>query len=120
MRCTQFYGLSKSAKAFLDGLGTRLAYTDHIKRVFPDGRTETFESEHRECNFERKDSDRVVGMFDDVTLVDYILYDGRALEERVQREIWSSGPMIFTALWDPRKETWVDETLWEQSEIDDY
>jgi len=40
----------------------------------------------------------VCGMFDDIPLYEYVLYDGRTARETVQVELWSSGPMIWTQL----------------------
>lgn len=117
MRCTQFYGLSKQAQAFLRGLGTHLAYTDHIRRVYADGRIETFQQERQENNYICEQSDRITGMFDDAILDNYRLPDGRLLEERTQVEHWSSGPMIYTALWDVSANQWVKETLWKAKEL---
>ena len=39
-----------------------------------------------------------VGMFEDLSLFEYELQDGRTAKEVVQQEIWSSGPMIWLQL----------------------
>ncbi len=118
MRCTQFFGLSDRGHAFLKAQGTKLVYTDHIRREYPDGRIEELDQERHGPTYTVTTSEtRIVGMFDDAPLDDCVMADGRLLEERVQADPWSSGPVIFTALWDVVKDEWVDETLWTDDEI---
>jgi len=112
MRCTQFIGLSEAAQDYLS-LGEHHAYTEYVKHVFPDGSEKVFDPVVvRHPNYECRDSGRLCGMFDDVELTDYVLPDGTILEERPQETYWSSGPMIYTALWNAKTGAWVKETLW--------
>lgn len=118
MRCTQYVGLSAQAHNLLDTLGSSHVYTDYVRREHSDGRVENLEPRKVwESNYKPQDSDRICGMFDDVTLIDYHLKDGRVWEEREQETYWSSGPMIYTALWDREKNTWIKESLWTAQQL---
>ena len=91
MRCTQPMGLPEEAKTFLANNAVRLNICPHCSR--DDG-------------FDQK-AYAHVGMFDDLPLYEYRLKDGRVASEVVQREIWSSGPMIWLSL----KIAGTDETF---------
>lgn len=116
IRCTQWIGLSPAAEAMIAGESV-LLYTEVGVRKYPDGREEPFERSTQGSSVETIESGRFAyGMFDEeIPLNNYRLPDGRLLEEHVQAEPWSSGPMIFTAL--KHNGEWVEESLWPEKEI---
>lgn len=66
----------------------------------------------------------VSGAWDEVAGVLYEYYWTRnenqwsvVYREKVQAEIWSSGPMYFVALTDPDG-NWVEESLWTENEME--
>lgn len=88
IRMTQPYGLPKEAQVFLEQHAMRMNRCEHC------GRDDGYEREQI----------GTTGMFDDLKLWRYTLTlrspDGTPLTatERVQREVWSSGPMIWLCL----------------------
>jgi hypothetical protein len=46
-----------------------------------------------------------------------IQIEGASFQEKVQAEIWSSGPHVYTALWDASTNWWLEETLWTEDEM---
>lgn len=82
MRCTQPYGLSHAAEQFLCANAIVYNLCVHCNRS--DGFA--------------KEPIRSYGMFDEFYLYCYLLKGGRKAEEFIQRETWSSGPMIWLGL----------------------
>ncbi len=109
MRCTQPMGLAPVAVEFLKQNAVVFNGCEHCGRN--DG-------------YERKVIGQT-GMFDEMDLHEYPLKDGRVAREFVQGEIWSSGPMIWTALevghWDQQGNRYgtIEQFLWPESEICD-
>ena len=97
IRETQPMGLAPRAEAFLKEHGILKDYCEHCDR---------------NNGYERRVYQRV-GMFDDLALCEYTLKDGRTARQFVQREVWSSGPMIWTAL-----EVEGEKFLWPEEEIE--
>lgn len=97
MRCTQPYGLSPAARAFLHEQGLRDDPCSHCGR---------------DSGYVKEKYGNVPGA-GDLPLFRYTLKDGSVAEEFVQCEIWSSGPMIWTALRlaDGRELLWPEEEL---------
>ena len=56
------------------------------------------------------------GMWNKRPLYKYIFPDGRMYFEKLQEAIWSSGPVLFTALVD-ESGRWVPESLWTEEGI---
>lgn len=110
MRCTQPMGLPAQAEVFLAQKTKRRNPCTHCDR--DDGPV--------------KKEVASVGMYDDLPLYQYELKDGGTATEFVQKEEWSSGPMIWVALrlsdgttieWDPAHmtEDWDPEAQVVQS-----
>jgi hypothetical protein len=60
------------------------------------------------------------GMFDDLyELKGFRLKDGSPVYEQKQEVIWSSGPMLFTALEDENGQ-WIEDSLWSTEEMQSY
>lgn len=92
MRCTQWIGLSSRSRELASAAVSEDTYS------------------------------HTYGMFDEeLPLTRYVLEDGRALEEYVEHEIWSSGPMLYTALrdtttgesfgWEPGEDSDIDRDI---------
>jgi len=64
--------------------------------------------------------EQLEGMFGEPVWDIHYYYENGCLKYKdyVQAEPWSSGPCIFIALWDIEKDCPVNETLWDQSEVD--
>lgn len=97
-----------------------LLYTDHVRKEYPDG---TFEDMAPKCyhDIPRRASGRKwQGMFDGESgdLMVYTLCDGTEVEEYIQAEPWSSGPMIFLALRNTETKEPLKWSLWTDGEID--
>lgn len=121
MRCTQFIGLNNRAKDLLKRNKVRL-YTEHRVRTYPDGRVEIMPEVEMFDIPQRDSTEKWTGMFEEENepLVIYTLKDGREVEEYVQEEIWSSGPMIFLALKDYISKEPLKDTLWTCTELGSY
>jgi len=109
MRCSQIMGLSDGARKFLKK-GEKLLWTDHIRRVFPDGSEEEEVYEH--CAVEIRPGEGSYGMFHEFEFDEFVFPDGTVYEEYVQHEVWSSGPMIWLAIRHKDTKEPVKETLW--------
>ena len=119
MRCDQFIGLSKAVHKIIKGDDV-YKYTDHVRRIFPDGTVEEFENEVYGPNVVHSIGEYTyAGMFQEYKLPMYTFHDGSILQEKEQQTIWSSGPMIFTALVDNNGE-WIKESLWTAEEMEQY
>ena len=129
MRTTQFIGLSKEAIDFIDQMA--------IKEVkLPDGWEDKAEQSYNWYHLSYINGYKqalldylpkqfitnpigvVTGMFDEEvhTLLEYKLIDGNWVEEYIQAEPWSSGPVIFLAL--REKESKRVIVKWPQEDID--
>lgn len=121
MRCDQFYGLNEWAHVFVSSITEKCI--EYTQRVYKDGRTETLEPKELEvCKIKTEilKSECAYGMFDNkYPLYRYTFPDGRVFTEYVQSVIWSSGPMIFTALKDEQGNP-VPESLWDENKIEGY
>lgn len=135
MRTTQFIGLSSNAWDYIK------ANVSVVKKYFPmvEARLEKIMKEKTHIDSDNSDfiegfyaaieefspteysQDQlspVTGMFDeDVHILKrYYLKQGGYVDEYVQAEPWSSGPVIFLALMDSNGQP-IPETLWSQEEI---
>lgn len=89
IRETQYYGLNKKAKKFLEKKGIK----EHVELVID----KKIEKEWDRLKTKEYDNER--GMFDEkVPLHMYYLKDGKKMREKVQATPWSSGMCIFTCL----------------------
>ena len=95
MRCTQYYGLHDKAIEYLNKFSVH--YTDYICRVFDGGAVDRLTVKGSE-SLVKSEPYANVGMFGEQSLYKYTLPDGTVLYEVVQKEEWSSGPMIWTTL----------------------
>lgn len=115
----QWMGLTQRAKDLIRGETVDVEITT-IRR-YPDGREILVLSKEKEFNILRQKSARKVqnpfsGV--DYSLYDFIFPSGRVLEEHVQAQPWSSGPVVFIAL--KEKDDWIPESLWSEDEIQEY
>ena len=91
MRSTQIFGLTENAENFL---------TKNVKRWSENicHHCDRFDSKSAKRVYDPKTGKRK-GMFDDgPPLYEYIIEDGRIIQEVVQAVPWSSGPCIFLCL----------------------
>lgn len=128
MRTTQFIGLPNEAIEFLDQMAIKevklpkdwednldngnwdyLSYLSGYKQALYD---------YLPKQFITNPIGVVTGMFDEEvhTLLEYKLTDGNWVEEYIQAEPWSSGPVIFLALRDKESKRVIVE--WSQEDID--
>ena len=128
MRTTQFRGLPNEAIDFLDQMAIKkvkfpdnwedkidsyswdhLSYINGYKQALHDYLPKTFISNPIGV---------VTGIFEEEvhTLLEYKLIDGNWVEEYIQAEPWSSGPVIFLAL--REKESKRVIVKWPQEDID--
>jgi len=120
MRQDQIVGLNEWSRKFVEGEKV-LLFTERITRIYPDGKKE----ELPPCpvygsSIKKEESGETYeGMFGEkYPLYKYTFPDGRVYYEKVQRCIWSSGPVFFLALQD-EEGNWVPESLWTEEEIRD-
>lgn len=120
MRMTQFIGLNSYATDLIT-VEPVLCYVDYIRRVYIDGKEEILENPVYKSPIQIKPSD--INFYQDfseqVPLSIYSLPGGVDYYEIVQHTIWSSGPVIFTALKNFEDE-WIESTLWTDKEMDPY
>lgn len=117
MRCDQVIGLNEAAEELIQS-SKRLIWTEKVARTYPNGRIEEYTREHNECP--ASSYEVFHGMFDDeYPLMEYLLSDGRKVQEYVQAEPWSSGPCFFIALKDKVSGNPLPETLWTDTEIEE-
>jgi len=98
---------------------------DYIRRVFfledNEIREEQLEQDILEKTIKDEAYDHVQGMFEEkISLYRYIFPDGRIYEEREQAVAWSSGPVIFTALFDVNEDRWVKGTRWLRTDMNKF
>lgn len=118
IRETQVMGLHERARALIE-LGEVHSHWEDVVRTYPDGRTESERRVVRVPAVRTQASERTFpGMFgEQYPLMDHHLPDGSTLEEAVQQEIWSSGPVIYLALRRPDG-SWEPSSLWLESELE--
>lgn len=120
MRSTQFYGLNDRAKEYLENnANKKLLYVDKVSRLYSEGEVVVdFASEVLDLE-KYPAGDEVLGMFEEKvhTLQVYKMRDGSFVEEYIQAEPWSSGPMIFLALRDLTSKEIVEVSLWADDEM---
>lgn len=98
MRQSQPFGLPNNALEFLFDNAVRIDVCKHCKRH----------------GGYKKEKIGTYGMFDEIDLYRYTLLSGETADEYIQREVWSSGPMIWLGL------TWKGtEFKWQDSEMMD-
>ncbi len=107
-RSTQFIGLSKIAINYLN----KNALREEIKVCKECG---------TECggDFVYSKGEEVLGMFEEPVhkLTTYKHKNGKEIEEYIQAEPWSSGPMIFLALRYKENKNPIKSSLWSEEEI---
>lgn len=121
MRETQFIGLSPATEYLINDItnsivvGTRTITDKYFDTDIPLTRIENIleVSPKKESKSQYKCSG-MVG--EDIPLDRFTFSETVWLEECVLLEIWSSGPMIFTALRD-HNGNWIKESLWENSGV---
>jgi hypothetical protein len=102
MRTTQFIGLSEEAKTYLASFGQEYVLRVTLE-INEDGDSKILSSQKIKKNLVKEIPNQriTLGMFEEeIGLSDYILPDGTRLEEHVQFEEWSSGPVIATGLYE--------------------
>lgn len=124
IRQTQFIGLNQQAKALLND-PMKIVGKDYIRRVWfldnDETREEELEQEIRAPTIKKEEYTFLIGMFEEkLPIYRYTFPDGRIFEEREQTTIQSSGPVIFTALFDMQENKWVQGTRWSRTEIAKY
>jgi hypothetical protein len=120
IRELQWIGLTQEATDLV--LGETVPVEVTTVRKYPDGREVVLRRIEHEPTTEIRNSERaVIDPFSDSDihlLKDFVLPNGRILEEHVQAKPWSSGPVVFTAL--KENGEWLKETLWPEDEIEPY
>jgi len=116
MRCDQMIGLNDWAKEFILGeeivIGER-SITDSLY----DGTITTKTEPIKQSTVKKEKYDEAIG-FNVWGLNRYIFEDDRVVEEYVQENPWSSGPMFFFALRDTKTQEPISESLWSDMEIE--
>lgn len=109
-------GLSERGEQIL---GSPVEVIERGERLWPDGRSESFERTLLRRPGRSFDSgQRIEGMFgEQYPLATYELVDGRTLTEYVQETYWSAGPCIFLALCEGAEEEPLAESLWTEKEM---
>ena len=130
MRTTQFIGLSKEAIDFIDQMAMKevklpdgwedkaeqsynwdyLSYINGYKQALID---------YLPKSFITNPIGVVTGMFGEEvhTLLEYKLKDGSSVQEHIQSEIWSSGPVIFLEL---RTLSGITIASWSDKDMENY
>lgn len=126
IRETQFIGLNQHAHALLHD-PMKIIGRDYIRRVLfgSDGESiiedVNLEKDITEPTIKKEEYDLVQGMFEEkIPLYRWTFSDGRIYEEREQAHFWSSGPVIFTALFDVLENKWVKGTRWSRADMNSY
>ncbi len=119
IREDQYIGLNDWASHLVSD-GHIIGYTDYTRRVYEDKTVEDIETEGTKCLVKREPSGRTFDMFDnEYPLYKYTFPDGKVVQEFLQAEPWSSGPVIFVALEDEAGNP-IKESLWIDEEISEY
>lgn len=117
-RSDQFVGLNERAEKLVESKQKHVGIKTIIIEKF-DGESKTIKENIFEPEIETTVSNKyqLYGMFDhSYPLNVYTFPDGKKLYEKHQTTIWSSGPVMFTALVD-ENDNWIEETLWTEDEI---
>lgn len=117
IRMTQFIGLNQRAKDWLrdnvELIKSNVVICPHCGREISHEMVENKVVDGRSC----------LGMFcEEISLLTYILKNGRLACEVVQAEPWSSGPMIFTHLYIDGEEGLAEKEFvgsWTGTEIEE-
>jgi len=125
MRCTQFIGLSKVAKSWLNKYCKKVQYFQKVFRAY-DGSQDWVEVDNSEgvelISKPLEENSEVTGMCGELTytLQQYEMDNSSIVEEYVQCTHWSSGPCIFLALRFQSTKKPVVKSLWTEEEINSY
>ncbi len=114
-RSDQFAGLNPWARALV--AGTPQPVSEKGVRTSPDGSQTAFERSFTVSDVRAQESTEFYhGMFKDpYPLMVYLLPDGRRLQEFVQADPWSSGPVFFLALKENNEP--LAASLWDEQAI---
>lgn len=115
-RSTTLVGLNPAAKELLK---PRLAGTKEITVTLFDGTRLPTTTEPFYQALPSEDLGPVLGMFDETVhiLRKYTLQSGQQIEEYIQAEPWSSGPVIFLALRDVQTKQPIEGCMWSDEEM---
>ena len=121
MRCTQNRGLTPKALEILESHRKIIYTVVEETREYPNGKRNTVclanKRVHKELETVKEYGD--YGMFSECSLRQYTFSDKTVIEEYVQAEPWSSGPVVFLALRDGVTKKPIPESLWTEEEIDE-
>lgn len=135
MRTTQFIGLSENAYNWLKSnvyikSVREIAKEEYLKTLSCDWHTwkKAFDVAASifgyvpDIPFVVDTTNTVEGMFGETVhyLREYVLIDGRIVEEYVQAEPWSSGPVIFLSLRYKDTKEIISEAMWTEDVINQY
>lgn len=114
MRTTQVVGLHPRAKKIVTNW---VDAVEEVTRKYADGTEERYSRIVMADRSKRE----VYGYFDGMCGEEYPLHkwtlaDGRVFYEYVQAQPWSSGPVVFVALEDEKRDT-IKESLWTAEEM---
>lgn len=119
-RMDSFIGLNLWARQFVKG-NQLLAYTEVTVRCYPSGTQEQMPPKEVyisdvECSLSGQN---YMG-YEEHPLHKYKFPNGERYSERVQKVHYSSGPVIFTALYNEATHEWVVESRWKDNEMKMY
>lgn len=119
-RMDSFIGLNAWAQQFVKGKQI-LAYTEIVLRIYPSGVEESLDPKPvYVSDVERSLSGKNYIGYEEHPLHKYKFPGGQVFEERVQKVHHSSGPVIFTALYDIVTHEWIVESRWKENEMKSY
>jgi hypothetical protein len=113
IRMDQHMGLNEAGQKYLEKYGKILGHKV-VREEYTNGEVKEVS---RDPIYDQEVYEEWVGSYDPTPLKQYVAKDGSIFREAVQASPWSSGPMIFMALQDENEE-WIEETLWDEKEID--
>jgi hypothetical protein len=124
MRCTQFIGLTEKAKRWLQKHCRKIEYVETTTRDYLDKDGNVIKHEIlpkvKRSILDSEDTPNVLkGMFDEDShiLKQYFMHNGSTVEEFLQAEPWSSGPMQFLALRFRDTKSVIHASLWTDKEM---
>lgn len=120
-RQDSFIGLNAWALHLIKG-NQILAWTEFIVKLYPSGVKEQLPARdvYTSDVICAMSGEHYEGGYQTFGLRKFTFPDGIVLFERVQQEIHSSGPVIFTALYEKLKHTWVPQSRWGTIEMKQY